>query len=138
MADKEKVLAIKKLFDVEETPQPDNLGEGEAYVIKINPPVDFKRGLLLMSSSDNFFVSATKDGALTADELCVLADDLGLEVADSENDTQPIEYTSAIAYFQGRLAANSVILDYETESDNHDELIDELRPKLRKQGLNLI
>lgn len=137
----EKVIAIKKLFDVDDSPQPDNLGEGEPYVVKIQPEHEFKRGLLMMSSSDNFFVPATREGAKTADELCVLAEDLGIDVdfkTDSEGEETAQEYTTAIAYFQGRLSASAVILDYETEGDNHDALIEELRPKLRKQSLNLV
>ncbi len=142
MSEKEKVLSVKTLWSAEETTEPDNLGEGDGYVIKIYTPCEFKRGLLMMSGPEGFFIPATRAGALEAEELCVLADDLGYDTTETniegENETEISEYTSAIAYFEGRLNGDAIILKYETEDDDHEELLAELSEKFRKQRLHIL
>ena len=135
----EKVLGIKTLWSSEEFEQPDNLGEGDAYVIKIWQG-EFKRGLLMMSGPEGFFIPATRSGVLDAEELCVLAEDLGYEAetVESDENIELNEYTTAIAYFSGKLSGSAIILNYETADDDHDELLAELADKFRKQRLNVI
>lgn len=97
-----------------------------ASTVRINGPVDLVRGELLMSEGGNIFVSATKSGMETAKELAILADDVLLS-----DET----YTTTAAYFLGHFRGERVILSFETESDDHAELIAEIAPVLREHGI---
>lgn len=137
VSSKEKVVSVKTLWSAEEIDEPDNLGEGEGYVIKLWTG-NFKRGLLIMPGPEGFFIPATRAGALDADELGILAMDMGIDIDPAKAEEGDIEeYTSAIAYFRGKLNGDAIIMNYETDEDNHDELLSELADKFRKQGLNI-
>ena len=82
-----------------------------------------------MSTSAGTFTPATAEGVSSADELCILCDDvLQLE----EGQTAKTE-----AYFSGTFKASEVILTYETENDSHAELIEAVRASMRKHNLLL-
>lgn len=131
---KSKVLSVKTLWSSEEIPEPDNLGEGEGYVVKMWSG-QFKRGLLIMPGPEGYFIPATHD-VTDAEEVGILAEDLGYEV--DENGEGENEYTTAIAYFAGQLNGDAIILPYEQEDDDHRELLAELADKFRKQGLRIL
>ena len=139
MSDKAKVLSVKTLWSAEEIDEPDNLGGDmeNAYAVKIFYG-EFKRGLLMMSGPEGYFIPATREGVQTADEICILGEDLGAEIDYSQEENEVDEYTSAIAFFTGKLNGAGIILNYETEEDNHEELLAELADKFRKQGLNVM
>ena len=85
------------------------------------------RGTLLMSTSANTFTPATESGLASADELAVLCDDvLGLESGQT---------AKADAYFSGEFLAARVILAYETGEVLHSDLIEAIKPILRKHKL---
>mgnify|MGYP006916037535 CR=1 FL=1 len=135
---KERVVKVTTLWSAEEIPEPDNLGEGEGYIIKMWYG-EFRRGLLMMSGPEGFFIPATRSGVMDAEELCVLAEDMGVELDEKTLDSDEVqEYTTAIAYFRGKLNGNAIIFSYETEDDDHDELLAELADKFRKQGLSVM
>lgn len=123
-----------KLIEVADIPASDDLIVGDVRRVDINlvklaAEGTYKRGLLLMSSSDGSFVSATKDGAASATELAILADDI--EIGENE-------YMNVHAYFGGMFKAKAVILDYETETDSHEALLEALTSKLRQQKISVI
>ena len=120
-----------KYTQVMQVPAPDDLITGWYTVsyIKLAGTGDILRGTLLMSTSAGTFTPATAEGAATADELCILCDDvLQLE----EGQTAKTE-----AYFSGTFKASEVILTYETENDSHAELIEAVRASMRKHNLLL-
>ncbi len=134
---KAKVLSVRTLWSAEETTEPDNLGEGEAYVVKLYTG-NFKRGMLIIPGPEGFFIPASRSGVMDADEFGVLAEDLGLEIDPTVEGSEVEEYTTAIAYFSGQLNGDAIIFPYETDEDNHDELLSELADKFRKQGLRIL
>ena len=120
-----------KYTQVMQVPAPDELISGWYTVsyIKLAGTGDILRGTLLMSTSAGTFTPATAEGVSSADELCILCDDvLQLE----EGQTAKTE-----AYFSGTFKASEVILTYETENDSHAELIEAVRASMRKHNLLL-
>ena len=120
-----------KYTQVMQVPAPDDLITGWYTVsyIKLAGTGDILRGTLLMSTSAGTFTPATAEGVSSADELCILCDDvLQLE----EGQTAKTE-----AYFSGTFKASEVILTYETENDSHSELIEAVRASMRKHNLLL-
>lgn len=108
-------------------PPPDNLIAGNygavyADTVKIATAGEYKRGMLMMSGNDGY-VSSTKAGVSTAGSLCILTDD----VTVGEN-----EYADTTAYFEGEFNDERVIFPFETETDDHDELVELVREPLRK------
>lgn len=114
----------------DEIPAPDNLVAGFSIAshISVKTPGEYSRGMLLMSGSDGFFEKATKAGIKTADEICILASNFGLEDG---------EYTEAAAYFSGKFSEDAIILPYEEESDDHEQEISEIESTLRKTKIFL-
>lgn len=114
--------------EITEIPAPDDFIQG-SYVydlVTLGTPGNYKRGMLLMSG-DGGFVPATSAGSASAEELCIAAESISFT-----------EGTSGIAaYFSGTFNANRLILSWEQEGDNHSELIDAIRPSLRKHRLFL-
>ena len=82
-----------------------------------------------MSTSAGTFTPATAEGVSSADELCILCDDVLLL---EEGQTAKTE-----GYFSGTFKASEVILTYETESDSHSELMEAVRAPMRKHNLLL-
>ena len=119
--EKSKVEAVY-VFEPDELISGSEVGFG-IYTIALRTAGNYKRGELLMMSG-NQFVKATKDALASAESLVILSDDM--EVTGEDN------YAEVLAYSSGRFMAKKVILPYETEDDDHDALIEELRPVLLK------
>ncbi|MBQ7154832.1 MAG: hypothetical protein IJR85_04685 [Synergistaceae bacterium] len=119
----------RKLTEITEIPAPDDLVQGGyvADIVALASPGDYKRGLVLMSGEDGF-IPATSAGIGSADEACILAENISFTEGTC----------SASAYFGGIINSERVILGYETESDNHSELISAVKPVLRAHKLFLV
>ena len=87
-----------------------------------------KRGTLLMSSGDNTFTPATKEGVPNAYELAILS-----ETVPDDAD----EYGASV-YFNASVNGECIILPYETETDIHSELIEAIRPAMRHSGFTVL
>lgn len=123
---------VQKLYEIEEVPCADELVAGdvrqcEVGRVKLTGPVCLKRGTLLMTSGEGF--AAATAGAGSADEICILAEDVDLLEGE--------EY-SFDAYFGGVFKGSAVILPYETEDDSHEELLGALEGKLRAQKMRVM
>lgn len=117
-----------KYTQIMQVPAPDDLIHGwyTAAKILITGEVDLKRGTLMMSSGGNVFVPATSGGLASAEELCILCEDVELEAG----------LTAQVSgYFSGEFLRSRVILTWETEEDDHAALIEAIRPELRKHRL---
>lgn len=120
----------RQLLGIEAVPPHDELVQGYGGMSQISDIVisqagEYKRGLLLMSSS-NEFIPATADGMSSATELCILVDDV--TVSDGEA-------AKTAGYFGGEFKASCIRLAYETEDDDHDELLLAIAPVLRQHGI---
>lgn len=117
-----------KYTQIMQVPAPDDLIHGwyTAAKILISGKVSLKRGALLMSSGGNVFVAATSSGIATADELCILCEDVELDAGL----TAQVE-----GYFSGEFSGSRVLLGWETEEDDHAALVEEIKPTLRKHKL---
>ena len=73
-------------------------------------------------------MNATSSGVSGA-ELCILCDDITVP-ADS--------YVEAAGYFGGTFKGSSIIIPYEGDEDDHADLIEGLRAKLRSQGIYIV
>lgn len=121
-----------KYTQVMQVPAPDDLITGwytVSYIKLVGTGDIFMRGTLLMSTSAGTFTPATAEGAASADELCILCDDVFLL---EEGQTAKTE-----GYFSGTFKVSEVILTYETESDSHSELMEAVRASMRKHNLLL-
>lgn len=130
MADEESTTTtyhFRSLAEILQIPAPDDLITGvfKSDFISLTTAGDYQRGMLLMSSGSGF-VKATEAGIASANELCVLSDTL--TVPDGEA-------APASAYFSGTFNGERVILPYETDSDDHAELLDAIRAALRKHSI---
>ncbi len=129
----EKTQLEIQLIKTEGTvPPPDNLiagDKGAVFIdlIKIATAGTFKRGMLLMSSS-NGYVASTQAGLATATGICILCDDITI------GDT---EYAEVPAYFEGEFNDARVIFPFEGEDDEHDTLVEAVREILRKNKIFL-
>ena len=88
---------------------------------------EVKRGLLLMTGNGGF-VPATEAGISSAEELCILADTLEIPEGNT---------ALAYGYFTGTFNAKELILGFEGEEDNHEDVIEVIRSVLRKRGIYL-
>ena len=123
---------LELVKDVGTCPPPDNLIAatlGSVYpdVVKVTGTGELKRGTLLMAGTDGF-VPCTKDGLSTAGSFCILCDDVTI----GEN-----EYADTAAYFQGEFHDSKIIFPFETEEDDHDELVELARDSLRRSKIFL-
>lgn len=118
-----------KYTQIMQVPAPDDLINGwyTAAPITLTGTGDILRGTLLMSTSAGAFTPATESGLASAEELCVLCDEVtGLE----EGQTARAE-----GYFSGEFLGARLILSYETGETPHSSLIDAIKPILRKHKL---
>ena len=82
--------------------------------------------MLLTETSDGSFIPAA-------------ANSTGLLAVCAENKELPDGMTAEIAvYLAGTLKGSAVIFPYETESDDHAELLASAKIKLRAQGIYLV
>lgn len=93
--------------------------------MKISTAGEYVRGELMMSGTGGF-VSATKDGLASAEEICILCEDLILPDG---------QYAEVVGYFGGRFKAESVILPYETVDSVHAEELAAIEDILRKHKI---
>ena len=117
-----------QLVQSEDIPAPDDLVQGDDYhaeVISLAAEGEFSRGTLLMAGEAGF-VAATAAGLASAAEFCILCDDVTVP-SDS--------YVNTAGYFKGTFNGKAIILPYEQDSDNHDTLLEAVKPYLRKQGI---
>ncbi|MBR0076720.1 MAG: hypothetical protein IJP96_13315 [Synergistaceae bacterium] len=131
MADKTQV-EVQLIKNELTVPPPDNLiagDKGAVYIdlIKISTQAEFKRGTLLMSGTDGY-VASTQAGLATASGICILCDDITI----GEN-----EFAEVPAYFEGDFNDAKVIFPFETESDDHDAIVEAVREPLRKSKIFL-
>ncbi|MBQ3647130.1 MAG: hypothetical protein II960_11135 [Synergistaceae bacterium] len=131
MADKTQV-EVQLIKNELTVPPPDNLiagDKGAVYIdlIKISTQAEFKRGTLLMSGTDGY-VASTQAGLATASGICILCDDITI----GEN-----EFAEVPAYFEGDFNDAKVIFPFETESDDHDAIVEAVREPLRKSKILL-
>ena len=120
----------QKFTHIQEIPPADDLIGGwyTASPITLNAEGELQRGTLLMTTDGETFTPASEAGVASAQELAILC-------ADVDTENNPITTT---AYFSGTLSGLRVILPYETEEDNHEELVEALRVKFRRQGFLLV
>lgn len=116
----------RKMVEVTEIPAPDDLIQGnyQADLIALATPGEYTRGMLLMTGEGGF-VPATAEGLAGATEICILA----------ENITFTDGRVGVSAYFTGIFSQDRIILNWETEGDHHDDLIEQIRPTLRTRGI---
>ena len=118
----------RKCTEITEIPAPDDLVQGSYQydVVTLGTQGDYQRGMLMMSSADGF-IPATSEGIAGADEVCILAENLSFTDGTA----------SAGALFAGKFNPNRIILSYETEDDNHSELMEAIRSSLRLHNIFL-
>ena len=131
MADKTQV-EVQLIKNEEPVPPLDELIAGNKGaihidIIKLSAAGTFKRGTLLMASSDGY-VASTQAGLATATGICILCDDITI----GEN-----EFAEVPAYFEGDFNDARVILPFEGEEDDHEALIEAIRESLRKSKIFL-
>ena len=121
---------MRSYTQIHDSIAPDDLIGGwyTANPIQLASGAGLKRGTLLMSSGDNIFTAAEKAGVSNAFELAVLCEDIPEDAEDC----------AATAYFTGIINSASVILPYETETDIHSELMEAIRPAMRRAGFTVI
>lgn len=122
-----------KLYQVYEIPKHDELVQGAVTrdYIQVTPgTAEIRRGMLLMSS-DAGFTPATKDGIAGAKEFCICCSDFPVETLEGEDGSILLVW----AYFSGTFKGTSIILPYETDEDDHDELIEALRVTFRSKNI---
>ena len=124
----EATIYYEKKSEVIEVPAADDLVQGRAIPsgIKLSIGGKYSRGELLMSNGDNEFMTATATGLASAQEVCILCSDC--EIPDG------MTYFTA-GYFSGHFNGDRVILSYETEADDHAELMDAVKVSLRRRAL---
>ena len=116
----------RTLTEITEIPAPDELIQGSysSDVVALGTPGDYKRGMLLMSG-ENGFVPATSAALAGADEVCICAENISFTEGTA----------ASAAYFTGTFSPQSIILDWEQEGDDHSELIEAIRPELRRRKI---
>ncbi len=125
-------VTLRLVNDIGKVPPPDDLvagSKGAVYVdlVKITAAGDYKRGMLMMASADSY-IPATQAGLATAGGICILVEDITI----GEN-----EYAEVGGYFEGEFNDARVIFPFETESDDHDALVEAVREPLRKSKIFL-
>ena len=126
----EDTIYRDKYTQIMQVPAPDDLIHGwyTTSTVKLTGECSLKRGTLLMTSSGNEFTAATSVGVASAAEVAILCEDA--EIPEGESMIKE-------AYFSGTFSGNRVILTYETEEDNHEELLEAIRIPLRKHSIML-
>ena len=116
----------RSVAEIMQIPAPDDLVQGsyKSDTIALLTSGTYQRGEVLMSSSSGF-VKATEEGVASADEVCILADSLTLDDGEA----------AVSAYFSGSFNPDMVILTYETDTDDHSALIENIKPALRKHNI---
>ena len=134
MADERTQVEVNLIGDDIDVPAPDMLivgsaGAGWTDVLHVVSEGALKRGTLLMSmaGSDDFSL-CTAAGLSSAQVFAVLAE----PVVIGKN-----EYADAAGYLAGEFNADLVIFPWETEDDNHDDLVELARSALRNSGILL-
>lgn len=124
-------LYRENLVGITEVPAPDNLVQGTARIseVKLSVAGSYKRGELLMSSGSNEFITATNGGLASAVEICILCRDC--EVPESST-------IFTAGYFAGTFSADSIVLSYETEANDHAELLSEIITTLRRRNIFIV
>ena len=127
----EATIYREKLGEIVDVPAPDDLVQGATMTseIKISTAGTYKRGELLISTGDNEFQTALPSNLQTAKEICILTRDC--EVAEGN------DYWTA-GYFTGTFNGSAIVLSYETENDDHAELIAEVKVALRRCAIYII
>ena len=120
-------LEFQLIKDAGSAPPPDDLiaspgGAVHVDLVKISTQGNFKRGTLFMANAEGY-IPATQAGLATANNFCILCDNIEL----GEN-----AYIEAAAYFTGDFNDAKVIFPFETESDDHDAIVELAREPLRK------
>jgi hypothetical protein len=93
--------------------------------------VEIKRGTLLMSgtvATESGYVVATEAGLATDVAFVILADDVTMNSG---------QHADIAAYFEGDFDENAVIFTWETDNDDHAEIVEAAREPLRKQKIFL-
>lgn len=130
MPDDKTPVTLQLVRNEGTVPPPDDLiagSKGAVYtdIVKVAVAGTFKRGTLMMSSADSY-IPSTQAGLATASGICILSEDITI----GEN-----EYTETPAYFEGEFNDARIILPFEGDSDDHDELIETIREPLRKSKI---
>ena len=129
----EKTPVTMQLVRTEGTvPPPDDLiagSKGAVYtdIARISVAGEFKRGTLMMASSDGYS-AATQAGLATATGICILSEDVTI----GED-----EYADTPAYFEGEFNDSRVIFPFEGEDDDHAALVEAVREPLRARKIFL-
>ena len=132
MANEKTQVEVQLIKNEEPVPPLDELIAGNKGaihidIIKLSAAGTFKRGTILMASSDGY-VASTQAGLATAAGICILCDDITI----GEN-----EFAEVPTYFEGDFNDARVILPFEGEDDDHDTLIETIREPLRKSKIFL-
>ena len=132
MANEKTQVEVQLIKNEEPVPPLDELIAGNKGaihidIIKLSGTGTFKRGTILMASSDGY-VASTQAGLATAAGICILCDDITI----GEN-----EFAEVPTYFEGDFNDARVILPFEGEDDDHDTLIETIREPLRKSKIFL-
>ena len=118
-----------KYTQIMQVPAPDDLINGwyTAAPISLTGTGDILRGTLLMSTGAGTFTPATESGLSGAEELAILCSDVeGFEDGMTAR---------AEGYFSGEFLGTRIILAYDTGESNHSDLIEAIKPALRKHKL---
>ena len=127
-------VEVSLINDVAQVPAPDMLitgakGVGYSDIVRIISAGEYKRGMLLMSmTGSDDFTPCTAAGLETAQVFAVMAENITV----GEN-----EYAAVCVYISGEFNENLVIFPWETESDNHADLVELARPALRRSSIYL-
>lgn len=95
---------VKNGYEAEDIPAADDLVAGTDYdvgMIEVSGEGEYHRGELMMTGAGGQFVKATSAGLSSAQELCILCEDVGL--GDGERG-------KFYAYFSGKFRGGGVIL----------------------------
>ena len=128
MADEEATIYREKVSEVVEVPGADDLVQSRAVPSEIKVSIGgvYKRGELMMSNGDNEFMTATAAGLAGAQEVCILCRDCDIPNGQT---------LFTAGYFSGTFNADKVILSYESEGDDHAELIEAVKVSLRRRAI---
>ena len=126
MADS-KLVEFQLIKDAGAAPPPDNLiaspgGAVHIDLVKISTQGNFKRGTLLMAGADGY-VPGNPAGLTSTNNFCILCDNI--EIGENA-------YIETAAYFDRDFHDEKVIFPFETESDDHDAIVELAREPLRK------
>lgn len=132
MADSKTPVTMELVSTDATVPAPDMLlvgpkGAVHTDIVKVAAEGNFQRGTLLMAGADGY-VPATAADLPTAVDFAILADDATIG-AD--------EYAEVPAYFEGDFNEDAVIFLWETDSNNHAEIVEAAREPLRAKKIFL-